>query len=96
MSRIVMKFGGTSMAGIERIRHVADRVKREVQQGNEVAVVVSAMAGETDRLVQLCKEAAPLYDPREYSKTFLTRALCVRLVHAAGVGCFPGSAQVFA
>jgi aspartate kinase len=66
MPRIVMKFGGTSMAGIERIRHVADRVKREVQQGNEVAVVVSAMAGETDRLVQLCKEAAPLYDPREY------------------------------
>ena len=66
MPRIVMKFGGTSMAGIERIRHVADRVKREVAQGNEVAVVVSAMAGETDRLVQLCKEAAPLYDPREY------------------------------
>ena len=64
--RIVMKFGGTSMAGIERIRHVADRVKREVAAGNQVAVVVSAMAGETDRLVQLCKEAAPLYDPREY------------------------------
>jgi aspartate kinase len=64
--RIVMKFGGTSMAGIERIRHVADRVKREVADGNQVAVVVSAMAGETDRLVQLCKDAAPLYDPREY------------------------------
>ena len=64
--RIVMKFGGTSMAGIERIRHVADRVKREVASGNQVAVVVSAMAGETDRLVQLCKEATPLYDPREY------------------------------
>ncbi|MEO6246968.1 MAG: aspartate kinase [Sphingomicrobium sp.] len=66
MTRIVMKFGGTSMAGIERIRSVADRVKREVERGNQVAVVVSAMAGETDRLVQLCKEAAPLYDPREY------------------------------
>ena len=66
MPRIVMKFGGTSMAGIERIRHVAERVKREVAKGNQVAVVVSAMAGETDRLVQLCKEAAPLYDPREY------------------------------
>jgi len=61
-----MKFGGTSMAGIERIRHVAGLVKREADRGNEVAVVVSAMAGETDRLVQLCKEAAPLYDPREY------------------------------
>ncbi len=64
--RIVMKFGGTSMAGIERIRHVADRVRREAAAGNQVAVVVSAMAGETDRLVQLCKDAAPLYDPREY------------------------------
>ena len=66
MPRIVMKFGGTSMAGIERIRHVAGLVKREAERGNQVAVVVSAMAGETDRLVQLCREAAPLYDPREY------------------------------
>ncbi|MCL6699243.1 aspartate kinase [Sphingomonas sp. NSE70-1] len=66
MPRIVMKFGGTSMAGIERIRAVAERVKREAEAGNQVAVVVSAMAGETDRLVQLCKEAAALYDPREY------------------------------
>jgi aspartate kinase len=66
MARIVMKFGGTSMAGIERIRHVASLVKREAEAGNEVAVVVSAMAGETDRLVQFCREAASLYDPREY------------------------------
>ena len=66
MARIVMKFGGTSMAGIERIRHVAERVRREAEGGNDVAVVVSAMAGETDRLVQLCREAAALYDPREY------------------------------
>ena len=66
MSRIVMKFGGTSMAGIERIRSVAARVKREAETGNEVLVVVSAMAGETDRLVQYCREAAPLHDPREY------------------------------
>ncbi|WP_019516707.1 aspartate kinase [Sphingomonas sp. Mn802worker] len=66
MARIVMKFGGTSMAGIERIRSVAARVKREVEAGNEVAVVVSAMAGETDRLVGFCREASPLYDPREY------------------------------
>jgi aspartate kinase len=66
MARIVMKFGGTSMAGIERIRHVAALVKREADQKNELAVVVSAMAGETDRLVQLCREAAALYDPREY------------------------------
>ena len=66
MARIVMKFGGTSMAGIERIRSVAERVRREAEAGNQVAVVVSAMAGETDRLAQLCKEAAALYDPREY------------------------------
>lgn len=66
MARIVMKFGGTSMAGIERIRNVAARVKAEVEAGHQVAVVVSAMAGETDRLVGFCKEAAPLADPREY------------------------------
>jgi aspartate kinase len=66
MARIVMKFGGTSMAGIERIRHVAGLVRQEAERGHQVAVVVSAMAGETDRLVQLCREAASLYDPREY------------------------------
>ena len=66
MPRIVMKFGGTSMAGIERIRNVAGRVRREAEQGNEVLVVVSAMAGETDRLVQLCREATALHDPKEY------------------------------
>jgi aspartate kinase len=66
MARIMMKFGGTSMAGIERIRHVAALVKREADRKNELAVVVSAMAGETDRLVQLCREAAAQYDPREY------------------------------
>jgi aspartate kinase len=66
MARIVMKFGGTSMAGIERIRHVAQLVKREAEAGHQLAVVVSAMAGETDRLVQFCREASSLYDPREY------------------------------
>jgi aspartate kinase len=66
MARIVMKFGGTSMAGIERIRSVAQRVKREWEAGNQVAVVVSAMAGETDRLVGFCREASSLYDTREY------------------------------
>lgn len=66
MARIVMKFGGTSMAGTERIRTVASLVKREVDAGNEVAVVVSAMSGETDRLVNFCREASPIYDPAEY------------------------------
>ena len=66
MARLVMKFGGTSMAGIERIRSVAARVKREVDAGHQVAVVVSAMAGETDRLVNWCREASPLSAPAEY------------------------------
>jgi len=66
MARIVMKFGGTSVGSLERIRNVAQRVKREAENGNEVAVVVSAMSGETNRLVGLCEEAASLYDLREY------------------------------
>ena len=66
MARIVMKFGGTSMAGTERIRRVARIVQRQQAAGHEVAVVVSAMAGETDRLVNFCREANPLYDPAEY------------------------------
>ncbi len=61
-----MKFGGTSVANVERIRNVARHVKREVDAGREVAVVVSAMAGKTNELVAWCKEAAPLYDLREY------------------------------
>ncbi len=61
-----MKFGGTSMAGTERIRRVARIVQRQQAAGHEVAVVVSAMAGETDRLVNFCREADPLYDPAEY------------------------------
>ena len=66
MARIVMKFGGTSMAGTERIRRVAQIVKAQAEQGDEVAVVVSAMAGDTDRLVNFCREANALYDPAEY------------------------------
>ncbi|WP_305097937.1 aspartate kinase [Croceibacterium aestuarii] len=66
MARIVMKFGGTSMAGTERIRRVANIVRKQQAAGHEVAVVVSAMAGETDRLVNFCREANPLYDPAEY------------------------------
>jgi len=61
-----MKFGGTSMAGTERIRRVANIVRKQAARGNEVAVVVSAMAGETDRLVNFCREANPLFDPAEY------------------------------
>ena len=66
MARIVMKFGGTSVAGVDRIRNVAAKVKREADAGHQVAVVVSAMAGETNRLVELCRQIAPLHDAREY------------------------------
>ena len=66
MPRLVMKFGGTSVATVERIRNVARHVEREVRAGYDVAVVVSAMAGKTNELVAWCKEAAPLYDAREY------------------------------
>mgnify|MGYP002681447416 CR=1 FL=1 len=66
MGRLVMKFGGTSVANIERIRNVARHVKREVDAGHEVAVVVSAMAGKTNELVEWCREASPMHDAREY------------------------------
>jgi aspartate kinase len=66
MSRLVMKFGGTSVADIDRIHNVARHVKRETDAGHEVAVVVSAMAGTTNRLVEWCREAAALHDAREY------------------------------
>ena len=66
MALIVQKFGGTSVANVERIRNVALRVKREVDAGNRVAVVVSAMAGVTNQLVEWVRDTAPLHDAREY------------------------------
>jgi aspartate kinase len=66
MARLVMKFGGTSVANIERIRNVAAHVRREVEAGYQVAVVVSAMSGKTNELVGWVNEGSKLYDPREY------------------------------
>ena len=66
MARIVQKFGGTSVADLDRIRTVAQRVKAEVDSGNEVAVVVSAMSGTTNQLVEWSREIGPLHDAREY------------------------------
>ena len=66
MARLVMKFGGTSVGDIERIRNVAAHVKREVDAGHQVAVVVSAMSGETNRLIGLTRDVSPLHDAREY------------------------------
>jgi aspartate kinase len=64
--RLVMKFGGTSVSGVERIRTVARLVKRQVELGYDVAVVVSAMSGETNKLVAFTREMSPLHDAREY------------------------------
>lgn len=66
VAKIVMKFGGTSVANMDRIRHVAQLVKREVERGHQIAVVVSAMAGETNKLVGWTRELSPLHDAREY------------------------------
>ena len=66
MAVIVQKFGGTSVGSVDRIRHAATRVKQAVDQGHQVTVVVSAMSGETDRLVNLVRTMAPKYDEREY------------------------------
>jgi len=66
MSRLVMKFGGTSVADLDQIRNVARHVKREADAGNQIVVVVSAMAGRTNELVALCRQAGALHDAREY------------------------------
>ena len=72
MARLVMKFGGTSVADIDRIRNVARHVKREVDAGHEVAVVVSAMAGTTNQLIAWCEAASRIFDAREYDAVVAT------------------------
>ncbi|MCG8625750.1 MAG: aspartate kinase [Proteobacteria bacterium] len=66
MARLIQKFGGTSVANIDRIKAVAKRVKTEVDQANQVAVVVSAMAGTTNQLVEWTRQCGVLHDAREY------------------------------
>ena len=66
MARIVQKFGGTSVGDLDRIRNVAQRVKSCVEAGDEVAVVVSAMAGTTNQLIEWAKQVGPMHDAREY------------------------------
>jgi aspartate kinase len=72
MARIVLKFGGTSVGDTDRIKNVASKVKAEVERGNEVAVVVSAMSGATNQLVKWVNEIAPLHDAREYDVVVAT------------------------
>ncbi|WP_374300116.1 aspartate kinase [Ferrovibrio sp.] len=90
MARLVMKFGGTSVGSVDRIKNVAAKVKREVEAGNQVAVVVSAMSGETNRLVDLCKQIDPVHDQREYDTVVasgeqVTTGLVSIALQAAGV-----------
>jgi len=66
MARIVQKFGGTSVADLDRIRNAARKVKREVDSGNQVVVVVSAMAGATNQLVEWTRAISTLHDTSEY------------------------------
>ena len=72
MARLVQKYGGTSVGDINRIKTVARRIKAAVDDGNQVAVVVSAMAGVTDRLAGWVSETAPLHDAREYDAVVAT------------------------
>ena len=90
MARLVQKFGGTSVADIDRIRVAAGRVAAAVEAGNEVAVVVSAMAGTTDQLVAWTREISPVHDAREYdvvvsSGEQATVGLMALALQAAGV-----------
>ena len=90
MARLVMKFGGTSVADIDRIRNVARHVQRECDAGHEVAVVVSAMAGATNQLADWCRAAAPLHDAREYDAVVasgeqVTAGLLALALQAAGI-----------
>ncbi|HPP80655.1 MAG TPA: aspartate kinase, partial [Deltaproteobacteria bacterium] len=65
MGIVVQKYGGTSVGSLEKIRFVANKVASRYREGHDVAVVVSAMAGETDRLIRLAKDLSPTPDPRE-------------------------------
>ncbi|MBU6206872.1 MAG: aspartate kinase [Alphaproteobacteria bacterium] len=72
MARIVLKFGGTSVADLDRIRNVAARVAAEARAGHQIAVVVSAMSGVTNQLVGWCQALSPLHDAREYDAVVAT------------------------
>ncbi|MBT5264297.1 MAG: aspartate kinase [Rhodospirillaceae bacterium] len=90
MARIVQKFGGTSVADLDRIRNVAERVKREVDAGNQVATVVSAMAGTTNQLAAWCQEIGPLVDAREQDAVVasgeqITAGLLAMMLQTMGV-----------
>ncbi len=72
MARIVLKFGGTSVADIDRIIRVSHKVKAEIDRGHQVCVVVSAMAGATNKLIEYCSAISPMFDSREYDTVVAT------------------------
>src|SRR5450759_4302471 len=90
MARLVMKFGGTSVADLDRIRNVARHVKREVDAGHDVAVVVSAMSGVTNQLVEWCRQAAMLHDAREYDAVVATAEQIRRFKEMSQVAVIAG------
>jgi len=90
MALLVLKFGGTSVGDIERIKNAASKVAAEVQKDHKVAVVVSAMAGVTDQLIGYCRSIAPLYDPREHDAVVasgeqITAGLMAMALHQRGI-----------
>src|ERR1700761_6922392 len=87
---LVLKFGGTSVGDIERIKNAAAKVAAEVQRGHKVAVVVSAMAGVTDQLISYCKSVTPIYDAREHDAVVssgeqVTAGLMAMALHQRGL-----------
>ena len=90
MALIIAKFGGTSVADIERIERAASKIVREVERGNRVAVVVSAMAGVTNQLVEYCSSVSSSYDAREYDTVVssgeqITAGLMAMMLQKLGV-----------
>ena len=90
MSLLVLKFGGTSVGDVERIKNAAAKVAAEVQKGHKVAVVVSAMAGVTDQLISYCKGITPIYDAREHDAVVasgeqVTAGLMAMALHQRGL-----------
>src|SRR5580658_7724465 len=87
---LVLKFGGTSVGDVERIKNAASKVAAEVQKGHKVAVVVSAMAGVTDQLIGYCKGITPIYNPREHDAVVasgeqVTAGLMAMALHQRGL-----------
>ena len=90
MALVVQKYGGTSVGNLDKIANVAKKVIRTKEEGNDVVVVLSAMSGETDRLIQLAQKAADEPDPREYDALVSTGeqvTVTLLAIMLNGMGC---------